>query len=287
MTNLLVYTPTYDNLLRPETVASVVSQKFDGLITWEIGRHNPYPAPDMRNVVWQYQRARQMCLDGGYDALLTVEHDMVLPIDTVQTLYNTDAAVVYAPYMLRHGTKTLSVWHYCGDRNLGMSLSLYPDELKRLQRAKVGRVCGVGWGCTLIRREVLERIQVRGSEATDAGDIAFAVDCLRAGIAAYARFDVPCGHFDGKDGALLETTTNGGVVGRVLALADVTVSVNGQSQALKKGRYYTLPLDNAQELARAGYVQITNEERETADAPPVTETAVPPAAKRKPKAKAK
>jgi hypothetical protein len=255
---VLVYTPTYGDGPRPETLESVSQQTFTDY-EYEIGWHNPFPGEKMKNVLAQYQRAREMVLEGGYDALLTFEHDMTMLPDTLQKLYNTDALVTFATYMLRHGTPCLNAWQYVNDRNLGMSLSLYPKELKKLQAKGQGRVSGVGWGCTLIRRQVLERIPITASSETDAGDMTFATNCLHAGIEMIARFDVRCGHYH-ADGTLLEIGKNGGAVSRVLALQTVNANVGGQSLAMKKGRYYSIPPEVASELARAGYVQVTNDD---------------------------
>jgi hypothetical protein len=89
---------------------------------------------------------------------------------------------------------------------------------------------------------------------------------LHSGIEMIARFDVQCGHYH-ADGTLLEIGRNGGTVSRVYALQTVNVNVGGQSVPLKKGRYYTLPIEVGSELARAGYVTITNDtdEREQPD----------------------
>jgi hypothetical protein len=191
---------------------------------------------------------------------------------------------VYGVYMLRHGTKVLSAWQHTGGRNLGMSLSLYPAELRRYIAQGWGEVCGVGWGCTLIRRSVLDRITVRQTDDGDAGDIAFAGDCVRAGIRQIARFDVPCGHIE-PDGTVLDPYKNGGIVNRVMALVNINVNVDGQSVAMRKGRYYSVPVEVAGDLWRAGYAVITNDdgERETADMPAVPERAVARVTKRKPK----
>lgn len=251
----------------------------------------------MENVVAQYQKAWKMALGGGYDALLTLEHDMVIPPNAVQKLYDTDSPVVYAIYMLRHGIPTLSAWQYINNRALGMSLSLYPDEVRKGRQQGWLEVCGVGWGCTLIRREVLERVTVRSTGASDAGDMAFATDCVRGNIRQIARFDVPCEHIM-PDGTVLHPY-RGGIVARVLALQTLNARVGRESLPMKKDRYYTIPPEDAYELQRAGYVKIQNIDedqdqfsegfdvsgRETADAQPVMETAVAPVTKRKPKAK--
>jgi hypothetical protein len=255
---LLIFTPTFGDGPRAETLRSVSQQTYTDYVH-EVSWHNPYPGEKFANVVAQYQRAWGMALAGGYDGLLTFEHDMTMPANAVQKLLETDAPVVYGVYMLRHGTPTLSAWKYENNINMGMSLSLYPKELKEAKRRGWTEVSGVGWGCTLIRREVLQRLTVRTTGGGDAGDIAFASDCVRAGIKMIARFDVPCGHYD-HNGALLEITMNGGIVSRVIALQDVTAGVNGASMPMKKGRYYSIPVNAALELQRVGYVKITNDD---------------------------
>lgn len=255
---VLIYTPTYGDGPRLEMMESVSLQTFtdyDHEVSW----NNPLPERDNANVVAEYQRAREMCLAGGYDALLTIEHDMIIPPNTIEKLYNTDAPVVYGVYMLRHGTPTLNAWQYVNNRNLGMSLSLYPNEVKKAHSQGWIEVCGTGWGCTLIRREVLERLTIHSAGGKDAGDLTFSTECLRNGFRQIARFDVPCGHIL-PDGKVLEVGETGGIVNRVYALIDVTVNVDGQSLAMKKGRYYTVPLTVGQELQRAGYVRITNDD---------------------------
>lgn len=261
-TGLLVYTPTYDDLLRPETVQSIDAQRTNVRFIARIGRYNPYPGRDMRNVVAQYQQARQQMLAGGFDGLLTVEHDMILPDHAIETLWHSPGDVVYGVYMLRHGTMALNAWRYENRKGLGMSLSLYPGELAQMRKRGWGEVCGVGWGCTLMRRQVLERIDFHQNEASDAGDLAFAFDCVRAGVRQVARFDVPCGHVMPDGTVLMPFGRNGGIVNRVLAQANVNINVNGQTQSLIRGRYYSLSPETADELVRAGYVVITNDDKE-------------------------
>jgi len=279
MTHLLVFTPTYADKLNPLTVKSVVLQKFAGRMTWEIGRHNPHPALGNANVTAQYQRAREIFLQGDYGALLTIEHDMIVPADAAQKLWETPADVVYAPYMLRHGSHVLNTWQYNGDRNLGMSLSMYPKELASLRQAGVGRVSGVGHGCTLMRRHVVERFPFRSTDDSSP-DIPFATDCLQAGVVQLARFDVPCGHADDERGGVIlevNNTAGAGDLVNVIGLVDVVASVEGQAKRLYPNKPYKLPAETASELARAGYVRVI-----ALEVPPVvTETAVNPVAARR------
>jgi hypothetical protein len=260
---ILVYTPTYDDALHPQCRASIEAQQTTHEWEWVIDADDPFPPPDHRNVLAKYQRAQRLALAGGYDALVTVEHDMVLPPDALQKLADTTGAgVVYAPYVLRHGNYSLSTWQYCGENSLGMSLTLYPRELARYRQAGVGRISGCGWGCTLIHRNVLERIPLHsGNGSNPTGDIQFAMDCLRAGVIAYGRFDIPCGHFN-TEGQLLMPYDDTTTMMRVEALEDVTVFIDGKPMRLTAGMRYTVTMAEAYDLERAGYVRIRPTEPE-------------------------
>lgn len=279
--SVLVVTPTYGNLLRPETTAAGSrALAWDGAVKWEVLRHNPFPAPDMRNVLAQYQRAREIALSLQVDALLTIEHDMVPPPEALMKLWSAQKPVVYGVYLLRHGVKVLNTYEYAGARNLGESLSLHPDRLEAARKGgELVRVSGVGFGCTLIRREVLERFEFHGGPSADdyTPDVPFATDLVRAGVEQWAHFGVLCGHVD--EGRVLmpfdETTV------RVIALATMTVRAGDASVPIVAGREYALPAGDALELARAGYVRVEDRARESASIEPRVEKAVMPRAQAK------
>ncbi len=253
---VLAFTPTYGDALRPETAASIVGQRWAGQVVWVVGRCNPHPPPDLRNVFEQYRQGREMALAGGYDALWTVEHDMVLPPDALQQLWDVNAPVAYGVYMLRHGSNVLNAWECSSGRNLGMSLSLYPERLEQAKRQGVVEVSGVGFGCTLIRRDVLEQVAFRPDGKAKAPDIPFATDCLRAGIRQVAHFGVACGHV--HEGKVLTMSDDSGRMVEAVALQDVTINVQGQTVRLVHGVSYAMPADEASELVRAGYVLVAD-----------------------------
>jgi hypothetical protein len=257
--HLLIFTPTYNNGLRHETVASLVGQQTSHWITWEVGRYNPYAGRDMRNVLAQYSYAREMCLRGPYDALLTVEHDMTLPVHAVQTLCDTPAPVVYGTYLLRQDS-VLNAWRYEGTSGLGMSLGRpqYAAELQRYRRDGIGRVSGCGFGCTLIRRSVLEAIPFRQDSADHAPDMPFALDCVRKEILQLARFDVKCGHIHKE--TILEIQGKGeATTVSVTCIQSVNVMVDGGSMSLVEGETYEVSPENAKYLTDLGYVEVGKE----------------------------
>jgi len=197
---VLAFTATYGSGPRPETLESVAALAWEGRFDHEVSWHNPYPAGDPRNVTAQMERGRQMALEGGYDALLSVEHDMRVPPNALQRLWNLQAPVAYGVYLFRHGTPVLNVYerYPAPSVNVGESLSLHPAALARALRRGVAEVSGVGFGCTLIRRPVLEAIAFRNRDGESNGaDMTFAMDCLRAGFRQMADFGVACGHWDG------------------------------------------------------------------------------------------
>jgi hypothetical protein len=298
---LLVFTPTYTypdgrEAMAPECGEAIKSQSVNADWTWQIGRHNPHPGATHRNVLAQYQQAQFIFLAGEWDALLTVEHDNVLPDGgAIQRLLDTPGDVVYAPYVLRHGVAVLSTWQYCGDRNLGESLTLHPEELAQARTAITWRICGVGHGCTLFRRHVLEAIQFRGGDGESyAPDIPFAQDALHAGFESYGRFDVPVLHRQNDDWLDPYVT-----IGKKKYYCRVTINAlaEGERFRLVQGEYIEMTPSQAYDLARAGFVTIPDEklweahglppgrdqqpEVETATAEPDAERAVLPTSRKR------
>jgi len=284
---VMVFTPTYEvkgvEQMRPETRASVEALRVpDGVtLEWVIGRENPFPFATHRNVLHQYRRAREMALAGGFDALWTVEHDMVVPPDAVEKLRETEADVVYGVYLLRHGSYVLNAWEYIGEQNLGSSLTIRPAAMERAMEQGWARVCGCGWGCTWIARRVLERFEFHDDGGQNpAGDLAFAKDMIRNGVVCVARMDVACDHFDGE----LRLRPFGGAVHDKVAVKALRDVVAPGGLAMVKGREYELPRGVASELARAGYVEEVGGQEsavETAAMEPAPERAVKPRGKKK------
>ena len=117
---ILAFTPTWDDAMRPETRLSIQDQELDGIdLEWCISKDNPHKVPDHRNVLHQYSIARRRVLDEGFDALWTVEHDMIVPPHAVRQLADTPGDVVYGIYLLRWGTYVLNAFEYINQKNIG------------------------------------------------------------------------------------------------------------------------------------------------------------------------
>ena len=117
---------------------------------------------------------------------------------------------------------------------------------------------GAGFGCTLIRRDVLERINPRGgTEADRYPDLPFAQDCIRQHVRQVARMDVPCLHWCEDVQMWLHPKIHS--VGKLM-LVDVLQSVNlnaqGQTVRLVAGELADLPEDVAHDAERAGFVRV-------------------------------
>lgn len=198
---LLIFTPTWKTpgglAMRPECAKSIGLQRLDGTFEHRVGLLNPHPIGDHRNVLAQYQAMQATLLAGDWDAVLTVEHDHMLPdSDAVQRMIETPGDLVYAPYLLRT-SRTLSLWQWRA-QGIGASLSGHANELAAARQERVWRVAGVGFGCTLIKREVLQMIPLRETGPRDpCPDLALASEAQRMGFISLARLDVPVPHWDG------------------------------------------------------------------------------------------
>lgn len=161
----------------------------------EIQHDQPHPDGN-QNVLHLYREARRVLLaNPHYTHLLTLEDDMVVPENALTLLMDLDAPVAYSVYCWRWGPPhRLSAYRYVFD---GSGASWGTDEphtaRRYLETARPIDVAGLGLGCTLIRRDVLEAIDFRlGGKA--ANDWYFAVDCQKAGARQVAHFGVVSGH---------------------------------------------------------------------------------------------
>ncbi len=174
------------------TVESIFGMRWPGQMDIVFGREDAPEQPGYPNILAKYSRAREMALTGGYDALLTVEADMVVPPITLERLTLVEADVAYGLYCSRHGRYQWLAYLVVQERG-GTSITVRRDLMESAW-GRVIEVQGVGLGCTLIWRRVLEQIPFRCPTIRVANDWYFALDCLAAGVVQKCDCGVVCGH---------------------------------------------------------------------------------------------
>jgi hypothetical protein len=181
--------PNGEPLFYPRAMHSIYSLRFRGIVDYFVpsgGDDEPIPA-----VTHKYQQARQMVLAGDYDALLTAESDMILPPDALDKLFELNTDVAYGLYVWRHGRH---LWNAYTELSVdyGKSLTETPERARQVYGQPL-EVKGIGLGCTLIRRYVLDSVDFRHRTHSHA-DWCFAQDAAYAGAEQVNHLGVVCGH---------------------------------------------------------------------------------------------
>lgn len=265
---ILVFCPTYR---RSGGTLAIYPDSRESLEALDHGEHDVTvelsvsPSEDKENnVVQQYKRAEALTKQGGYDAVLLFEHDMIVPPDALLKLADVDADVVYGVYLFRHGKPVLNAFRETSGAGLDQSLQYFPDELAKAREAQVWPVSGLGFGCTFIRSRVFSRVSMRMPDNGHYPDGPFAADAKRMGFRQVAHFGVVCGHIR-PDGYVLWPLCDGRDVAmdmvKVKILRTFTGNVRGQSVPFAQGQDASMPIEEAVEFQRGGYVQIVEDVR--------------------------
>ena len=192
---VLVAYPIQRGRLFRHSLDSVMGQEWDEQLDFFHLLGGDFPIPSVDNVIRKYNQAREVVLKCGYDALFTVECDLILPRDALKRLAMVDADVAYGLYVWRRGYPWWNAYSYVGGRT---ARSFSRDfALAKASWGKVVEVKGLGNGCTLIHRHVLERFPFRKMPVQQHScDWAMAVDCQEAGFIQKNDLSVICGHID-------------------------------------------------------------------------------------------
>lgn len=151
-----------------------------------------------QNIADKYNQGRDIALNGDYDAMLTVESDMIIPPLALERLTRIETDVAYGLYVSRHGHHN---W-LCATE-LTEKYALFISEDLEYCNEVFGSVVeseGVGMGCTLIWRHVLERVpfryDARGKGNWRGQDYFFALDLDKALFEQKHDLGVVCGHIN-------------------------------------------------------------------------------------------
>lgn len=150
------------------------------------------------NLLTKLNDARMAALNGGYDALLTIESDIIVPPDALKKMVAVDADVVYGLFALRLRFSEEHPWNVTTKLAEWEMVHLTSDpEAARAAWGKVIECQGHGQGICLIHRRVLERLEFRTPQPTvKAPDWYLSIDCQEQGFMQKHHLGVVCGHID-------------------------------------------------------------------------------------------
>ena len=203
---ILIAVPTFENIY-PDTFKAIHELDPCGHeLVFDFVRG--YDCATARN------RIVQKAIDGGYDYVLMIDNDVVVPKDTIGKLLEDPQLVCLGHYAHRD-TDNL----YRGRVNIckldmpgGQPYYNYPleseytatelAELRRQGEKKI-RIHGGGMGCAMIKVSVFFQIDypwyywvnyADGNRGMLSEDLYFCEQCKTAGIPVYADIRVGCGH---------------------------------------------------------------------------------------------
>jgi hypothetical protein len=191
---LLKRTPDGRPFYSPASMNSIYNLSFQGQIDY-IAPSGVDSNDAVEAVATKYEQVRQWMLAGNYDALFCVESDMLVPPDALQKLDELGVDIAYGLYCWRHGPHRWNAYTSL-EVDKGLSLCESPTQAKQLW-GQVVEVAGLGLGCTLIRRHVLEVVPFRHRTHMHC-DWLFAMDAAYAGAQQVAHLSVICGHIGGS-----------------------------------------------------------------------------------------
>lgn len=200
MPRVLIYVPMIR--LYGRALQSILRQEWDGQLDIVFAKGNDAPADADKQrkfeaVTAKYNHGRELALARGYDAMFCTEDDMIVPSDALQKLWQTGADIAYGLYCWRNSSFHKWNAYIELDEDSGKSLSDEP-ELARKLWGQVIEVKGIGNGCTLIRRHVLEALPFR-KHGVACCDWALALDAQAAGFRQVCDLSVVCGHLTAEN----------------------------------------------------------------------------------------
>lgn len=156
---------------------------------------NPASGERIVNIINNRNLVIQRALEKKYDYLFFVDTDILLPVGAIEKLLAVDQPVVSGVYLgglkIGNDVKIAPVLYDFSEREDYVKLFPMNDVLDDLVLA----VAACGFGCCLVRADVLEKVKLRFSEKTMSGeDVLFCHDARNLGYKIFANTGVKCTH---------------------------------------------------------------------------------------------
>ena len=140
---------------------------------------------------------RKYALDNGYDYFLSLEQDVIPPLDIIERMLSHKKEVISGIYFNRNQWQHLYPLAYKQSQNKSNNLpDMTPLSQEELGSNSLIEVISAGLGCLLIHRNILKKIVFRYQGKEEAfDDRFFFLDLYNLKIKAFADTSIKCRHF--------------------------------------------------------------------------------------------
>lgn len=149
--------------------------------------------------------AREKCLSEGYDYLMFIESDLIPTPDAISRLVNYALPVVGATYYLKDHDSGLEVpciffTEFKPEVNAFGTRLITLQEIPQFLGTGLRQVHGLGLGCTLFRRDIIERFSFWYDERFDNkhSDVYYYMDLHNNKIPVYVDTNYVIPHFPSR-----------------------------------------------------------------------------------------
>lgn len=155
--------------------------------------HSPYNERSKISLTNSQNLARQYFLDGDYTHFFSLESDLIPPKDIVEQLLESDKDVISGWYYITRNPRPC----LCREWTLiDMKFAQKAPLLTDLAKNKIMKVFSGSFGCSLIKRKVLEEIKFKVYQRfTSHADTWFYFDCERKGFEVFVDTNLLIPHF--------------------------------------------------------------------------------------------
>ena len=197
--------PAYDIIIADNSKDHVYTPKLEAAGLPVLSA--PYLADVRERVIYSRNMIREMVLQNGYDYFLSLEQDVIPPVDVIERLMRHQkpavSGVYYKEFYVTYKYKGKAVKQR--KQIMPLICTLLPGmensdrahlcTTKEVDGDKFFQIRGAGLGCILIHRDVMERIAFRSDR--DKGtfdDLCFSNDLYKMKIPMYVDTSVKCKH---------------------------------------------------------------------------------------------